>query len=83
MLLVYKHVSVSCLSGVHVDDRLVCVLQWDLLDPRLDVSLNGKVQHLLDVLGRANGAAADLDAVSDKGKCVDRRKLSTIRCAVA
>ena len=40
---------------VHVDDGLVGVLERALGDPRLDVLLRGKLEHLVDHLRRADG----------------------------
>jgi hypothetical protein len=80
VLLIDQHVSVSSLASVQVDDCPVGILQWDLLDPWLDIPLNGQIQHVLDILGRANGAAADLDAIANDGEGVDGGKLSAVRC---
>lgn len=82
MLLVDKDVSVPGLAGSQIDHSLIGLGQWPGLDPWLDLLLDGKSKHILDVLGRTDGAAADLDAVGDEGERVDLGQLAAVRCAV-
>lgn len=82
MLLVNKNISVPSLSGLHVDHGLVGLLEWSRLHPRLNLLLDSKVKHVLDLLRGTDGTAANLDATGDESKGVDGRKLSAVRCAV-
>lgn len=65
MLLVHQRNSVSRLSSLEIDDGLVGILHWVFVDPGLDLLLSSELQHLLDLGGRSDGAAAEFDALDD------------------
>jgi hypothetical protein len=81
MLLVDQHVTVSCLSGLQVHDHLVGVFQRPFLDPWLDLLISCEFEHFLNLTGRADGAAAKLDAVRDERESVHWREVATVRSA--
>lgn len=78
VLLVHQDVSVSGLAVLHIHNGLVSVLHGSLLNPRLDVLLNSKLKHLLDIGGRSDKAAAELEATLDEGEGVDGRELTRV-----
>lgn len=78
VLLVHQHVSVASLAVLHIHNSLVSVLHGSLLDPRLDVLLNSKLKHLLDIGGRSDKAAAELELTLDESEGVDGRKLTRV-----
>jgi hypothetical protein len=81
VLLVDKDVTVSCLTSLQVHDHLVGIVQRSLLDPRLDLLISCEFEHLLDLTGRADGAATKLDAVRDEREGVHRREVAAVRSA--
>jgi hypothetical protein len=81
MLLVDQDVAVACLASLQVLDHLVGIFQRPFLDPWLDLLISREFEHLLDLTGRANGAAAKLDAVRDEREGVHWWEVATVRSA--
>lgn len=81
MLLVQKHISVSCFARRQVLHHLVRLIQRSLLDPRLDLPLSRDFQHVADLVRASNTASAYFDPVAEQGERVDRWEVSTIWCA--
>lgn len=82
MLLINQHKSVSCLAFLHVQDSLICIHQWPQLYPGLDIELDSQMQHLLNLFGRANSAATQLEAAVDERKSVDGGQVAIVRSAM-
>lgn len=78
LLLVDKNISVAGLASLHVNDGLVGLLHGALLDPRLDLVIDAELEHILNLGGRADGAATELDATTDQSEGVDGREVSTV-----
>lgn len=78
MLLVDKDVTVTSLALVHVDDGLVGVGERACHNPRLDVLVNGELEHLSNLARRANQAATNLHAVKNESESVDDGQVTTI-----
>ena len=76
MLLVDQHIPISRPTLLHVHDDLISVLQAPQLNPRLDVLLSGKPQHLLDLPRRANAAAGKLRILSDERERREARQIA-------
>lgn len=73
MCLIDQHVAISRFPSTHVYYRLVRVLHRSLLNPRLDTFLRRQLQHLLYLMRRTDGAAADLATLCDQREGVERR----------
>lgn len=71
MLLINKHVSVSRLALLYIDNSLVCILHGTLLNPGLDLLVDSKLEHLGDILGGSDGATADLETAGEESEGVD------------
>lgn len=82
IVLVNQDISVSGLAICHIYNCIVGILERPLLHPRLDLLVDSKLQHVLDLGRRADGAATDLDAVANQGEGIDVRKQATIRSTV-
>jgi hypothetical protein len=81
VLLVDQNVTVSCLTSLQVHDHLVGIVQRPLLDPRLDLLISCEFEHLLNLTGRADGAATKLDAIRNEREGIHRRKVAAVRSA--
>lgn len=81
MLLINQNIPIPRLPRFHIDNNLISVLQRPLLDPRLDLLIRRELQHFLDFVGRADGAAADLDAVGDERESVDGGEAAAVGSA--
>lgn len=68
MVLVDQNIAEACLASLHVDDGLVSVRHGALLDKWLDLVLGGKLEHLADGLGAADGGAGEAAAAGDEGE---------------
>ena len=79
VLLVNQNISVSRLAILHINNSLVRILHRPLLNPRLDILLNCKLQHLLDVLGRTNQASAQLELAHNEVECIDGGEFTRVR----
>lgn len=49
VLLVDKDISVACLALLHIDNGLVGILEGNLLNPGLDLLVDGKLEHLVNI----------------------------------
>lgn len=79
--LVDQNVSVSGLAVLHVNNSLVRLLHWSLLDPRLNLLVNSELKHLLNIFWRSNCTTTNLDTSGKEGEGVDWREVTTIRGA--
>jgi hypothetical protein len=66
--LVLKHISVPRHALLEVDNSVVGIGHWPLVDPGVDVLVSGELQHLPDLVGGADEGAADLDLLEDEGE---------------
>lgn len=76
--LVLQYISVPRLTSNHIDDRLVRLFHAALLNPRLDLLISRELQHLRNLIWRANSGATDLDTASDEREGVDSWKITAI-----
>jgi hypothetical protein len=68
MFLVDQHVSVSSLSGFHVNNGLIGLPHWYVVIPCPHTLFRKKFQHLLDLSRGAYQAACQAAALEDQGK---------------
>ena len=73
MLLVNEHVPIPRSVRHHIHDRLVRIIQRPLLHPRLHVLLHRKIQHLANVVRRADHAATDVHPLVDERESAESR----------
>lgn len=76
--LVLKNVPIPSLAIIHVNNGIVGVLHRPLLDPRLDLFLSSKLQHLLDLSRRTDTTTSDLDSTHEQRKSIDVRQLALV-----
>jgi len=76
MLFVDEYIPIPCLAILHIHDHLISVLQAAQLNPRPDLLLSSKPQHLLDLPRRADAAAADLRILGDERKGREARQIA-------
>lgn len=79
MLLVNQDISVPRLSSIHIHNRLVGILHRSLLDPRVDIILRRKLQHLTNILGTSDHASPHLASFCNQSKSGESRNL-ILRC---
>lgn len=71
VVLVLEDETVPGLAVLEVDNGLVGLLHGDLADPGLDLLVNRELEHLADIVGRADEGTGELDAVEDEGHLLD------------
>lgn len=79
VFLIHQNIPIASLSISHINNNLIRILQRSGLNPRLDLLLCGKGQHVLNFLRRTNGTAANLDTIAYESESVDLRELTTVR----
>lgn len=71
--LVLEHEPVPRHALLEVHNRLIGFLHRPLVDPGVNVLVGGKLQHLPDLSGRADQAAANLDLLHDESESHELR----------
>lgn len=71
LLLVGQHVAETRQTGLEVDNGLVGVLHGAQLDPRLDVLVDAKLEHVGNLLGATDGGTGEAAAAGDEGEDAD------------
>lgn len=64
-LVVNEDISVSSLASLQVNDGLVGIAHWSLLDETTDLLVGDKLEHIPQILRRADGRSINSELVVD------------------
>ncbi len=73
MCLIDQHIPKPRLIPPHIHNRLIRLLQPPLLNPRLHPLLHRQLQHIFNLMRRANRTAPNLTTLRNQRERIERR----------